>query len=63
MTWKEYRDVVQLCMDGVRKTKACLELDSVRDTKGNKNGFQRYITSKRKSRENTDMMQVILFSY
>ena len=50
-------------MDGVRKTKAHLEPNSVRDMKANKNVFYRYISSKRKSRENMDLLQVILFSY
>ena len=33
------------CRDGVRKAKACLELNLLRDAKGNKKGF--YINSKR----------------
>jgi len=36
----------------VREAKANLELNLVRDVKGNKKGFYKYINSKRKTREN-----------
>ena len=41
-----------MCRDGVRKVKAHLDLTVVRDKKGNTKGFYRYISSKRKTREN-----------
>lgn len=39
-------------MDDVRKAKAHLKLNLVRDMKGRKRSFSRYINSKRKMREN-----------
>jgi len=50
-------------MDQVGKNKVCLELNSVRDMKGNKKGFYRYISSQRKSKGNKNLLQEILFSY
>lgn len=38
VSWKEYRDTVQLCRDEVRKSKAWLELDLARDAKNSKKG-------------------------
>ncbi|GAB0208357.1 mitochondrial enolase superfamily member 1 [Grus japonensis] len=51
-TWDEYRNVVRECMDATRKTKAHLELNLAGDVKDNKKGFFKYISSKRKTREN-----------
>ncbi|GAB0208111.1 mitochondrial enolase superfamily member 1 [Grus japonensis] len=51
-TWEEYRDVVRECRDAMRKAKAHLELNVARDVKDNKKGFFKYISSKRKTREN-----------
>ncbi|GAB0204486.1 mitochondrial enolase superfamily member 1 [Grus japonensis] len=53
-TWEEYRDVVRECRDATRKAKAHLELSLARDVKDNKKGFFKYISSKRKTRENVD---------
>ncbi|GAB0206764.1 mitochondrial enolase superfamily member 1 [Grus japonensis] len=53
-TWEEYRDVVRVCRDATRKAKAHLELKLARDVKDNKKGFFKYISSKRKTRENVD---------
>ncbi|GAB0205781.1 mitochondrial enolase superfamily member 1 [Grus japonensis] len=53
-TWEEYRDVVRECRDATRKAKAHLELKLARDVKDNKKGFFKYISSKRKTRENVD---------
>ena len=33
VSWEEYRDVAQLCRDGVRKSKVQLELNLARDAK------------------------------
>ncbi|GAB0207209.1 mitochondrial enolase superfamily member 1 [Grus japonensis] len=49
-TWEEYRDVVRVCRDATRK--AHLELNLARDVKDKKKGFFKYISSKRKTREN-----------
>ncbi|GAB0206062.1 mitochondrial enolase superfamily member 1 [Grus japonensis] len=51
-TWEEYRDVVREWRDTTRKVKAHLELKLARDVKANKKGFFKYISSKRKTREN-----------
>jgi len=51
-TWEEYRNVVRACRDATRKAKAHLELSLARDVKNNKKGFFKYISSKRKSRDN-----------
>ncbi|GAB0184039.1 mitochondrial enolase superfamily member 1 [Grus japonensis] len=51
-TWEEYRNIVRVCRDATRKTKAHLELNLARDVKDNKKGFFKYISSKRKTREN-----------
>ncbi|GAB0206434.1 mitochondrial enolase superfamily member 1 [Grus japonensis] len=51
-TWEEYRNVVRVCRDTTRKAKAQLELNLAKDVKDNKKGFFKYISSKRKTREN-----------
>ena len=43
-------------MDRVRKAKADLELNLAKDVKGNRKGFYKYINSKRKTRENMDLL-------
>lgn len=55
MTQEEYRDTVPACMDGFRKAKAHLKLNLVKDMKGNKKGFYKYI-GKRKTRENMALL-------
>lgn len=39
-------------MDVIRRVRLCLELNLVRDVKGNKNFFCKYTSSRRSSREN-----------
>ena len=51
-TWEEYGNVVRACRDAMRKAKAHLELKLARDVKNNKKGFFKYISSKRKARDN-----------
>ncbi|KFQ96524.1 hypothetical protein Y956_02301, partial [Nipponia nippon] len=51
VSWEKYRDTARLCMDGIRKAKAWLELNLVRDAKNNKKGFYRYVSQKRKVKE------------
>ncbi|GAB0206849.1 mitochondrial enolase superfamily member 1 [Grus japonensis] len=51
-TWEEFKNVVRECRDAMRKAKAPLELNLARDVKDNKKGFFKYISSKRKTREN-----------
>jgi len=51
-TWEEYKNVVRACRDVTRKAKTHLELELARDVKNNKKGFFKYISSKRKARDN-----------
>ena len=48
VSWEQYRDVAQLCRDGVRKAKAQLDMNLTRDMKNNKKGFYRCVSQKRK---------------
>ncbi|KFQ69267.1 hypothetical protein N335_01811, partial [Phaethon lepturus] len=52
VSWEEYRDAAQLCRHGVRKTKVQLELHLARDAKNNKEGLHKYVSQKRKVKEN-----------
>ncbi|PKU31777.1 hypothetical protein llap_17920 [Limosa lapponica baueri] len=51
VSWEEYKDMSQLCRDGVKKAKAQLELNLARDAKNNKKGIYRYVSQKRKVKE------------
>ncbi|GAB0183571.1 mitochondrial enolase superfamily member 1 [Grus japonensis] len=52
--WEEYREIVRAARDQVRKAKALIELNLARDIKDNKKSFYRYVSDKRKTRENAD---------
>ncbi|KFV20297.1 hypothetical protein N340_07071, partial [Tauraco erythrolophus] len=52
VAWEEYRAIVQAIRDQVRKAKALIELNLARDIKGNKKNFYRYVSDKKRSREN-----------
>ena len=52
VTQDEHRDIAKVCRDGIWKAKAQLKLELVRDVKGNKKGFFRYVGSKREAKEN-----------
>ena len=49
--WEEYRAVVHVCRDRIRKAKAQMELNLVRDVKDNKKGFYRYIGRRRQTKK------------
>lgn len=49
-------DFLLVCRNSIKKTKANLELGLVRDVKGSKNGFCKYINSKRKVKENVSLL-------
>ena len=49
VTWEEYRDAVRTCRRRIRKAKAQVELNLVRDVKNNKKTFYRYIGQKRQA--------------
>ena len=57
VAWEECREIVQTARDQVRKAKALIELNLARDVKGNKKSFYRYISDKRKTRENVGPLQ------
>ena len=52
-TRKEYKEVVKMCREKIRKAKAQLELNLAAGGKGNKKLFYKYINSKRRTRENS----------
>ena len=49
-------NVVRTCRDVTRKAKVHLELNLARDVKDNKKGFFKYISRKRKTRENVGLL-------
>ena len=51
MAWKEYKDAIQMCRDGIRQDKTEIELNLGRDVKNNKQGFKRFMGQKRKAKE------------
>ncbi|GAB0203155.1 mitochondrial enolase superfamily member 1 [Grus japonensis] len=52
VAWEEYRETVRAARDQVRKAKALIEISLARDIKGNKKSFYRYVSDKRRMREN-----------
>lgn len=51
MSWEEYRDAIQTCRDGIRKAKAEMELNLVRDVKNNKGSTGTLVREERQGRE------------
>ncbi|GAB0207445.1 mitochondrial enolase superfamily member 1 [Grus japonensis] len=52
VAWEEYRETVRAAREQVRKAKALIELNLARDVKDNKKSFYRYVSDKRRTREN-----------
>ncbi|GAB0206541.1 mitochondrial enolase superfamily member 1 [Grus japonensis] len=52
VAWEEYRETVRAARDQVRKAKALIEISLARDDKDNKKSFYRYVSDKRRTREN-----------
>ncbi|GAB0208438.1 hypothetical protein GRJ2_003309500 [Grus japonensis] len=52
VAWEEYRETVRAARDQDRKAKALIELNLARDIKDNKKSFYRYVSDKRRMREN-----------
>lgn len=48
---EKYRDIVQVCKATARNAKTYLQLNLVKDVKGNKKGLYRQITSKKNSED------------
>ncbi|GAB0208699.1 mitochondrial enolase superfamily member 1 [Grus japonensis] len=57
VAWEEYRETVRAARDQVRKAKALTELNLARDAKDNKKSFYRYISDKRRTKENVGPLQ------
>ncbi|GAB0180778.1 hypothetical protein GRJ2_000543100 [Grus japonensis] len=51
-TQEDYKDVLRLCREKIRKTKAQLELNLATAIKENKKCFYKYISNKRRAKEN-----------
>jgi len=49
---KEYREMLRAARDQVRKAKALIELNLASDIKGNMKIFYRYVSHRKKAREN-----------
>ncbi|PKU34570.1 hypothetical protein llap_15126 [Limosa lapponica baueri] len=56
VSWEDRRDTARLCRDGVRKAKAQLEHNLMRDAKNNKKGIYRYVNQKRPVKESIPVM-------
>ncbi|GAB0210350.1 mitochondrial enolase superfamily member 1 [Grus japonensis] len=52
VAWEEYRETVRAAREQVRKAKALTEISLARDVKDNKKSFYRYVSDKRRTREN-----------
>ncbi|GAB0209007.1 mitochondrial enolase superfamily member 1 [Grus japonensis] len=57
VAWEEYRETVRAARAQVRKAKALTELNLARDVKDNKKSFYRYVSDKRRTRENVGPFQ------
>ncbi|GAB0189098.1 mitochondrial enolase superfamily member 1 [Grus japonensis] len=57
VAWEEYRETVRAARDQARKAKALMEISLARDVKDNKKSFYRYVSDKRKARENVGPLQ------
>ncbi|GAB0181339.1 mitochondrial enolase superfamily member 1 [Grus japonensis] len=57
VAWEEYRETVRAARDQVRKGKALIEISLARDVKDNKKSFYRYVSDKRRTRENVGPLQ------
>ena len=51
VAWEEYRAVVCVCRDMIRKAKVQMELNLARDVKDNKKEFYRYRSRRKKAKE------------
>ncbi|GAB0180593.1 hypothetical protein GRJ2_000524600 [Grus japonensis] len=52
VAWEEYRETVRTARDQVRKAKALIEYNLARDIEGNKKSFYKYVSDKRRTKEN-----------
>ncbi|GAB0188852.1 mitochondrial enolase superfamily member 1 [Grus japonensis] len=52
VAWEEYRQTVRAAREQVSKAKGLIEISLARDVKDNKKSFYRYVSDKRRMREN-----------
>ncbi|GAB0180169.1 mitochondrial enolase superfamily member 1 [Grus japonensis] len=57
VVWEEYRETVRAAREQIRKAKALIEISLARDVKDNKKSFYRYVSDKRRTRENVGPLQ------
>ncbi|GAB0185862.1 mitochondrial enolase superfamily member 1 [Grus japonensis] len=57
VAWEKYRETVRAAGDQVRKAKALIEISLARDVKDNKKSFYRYVSDKRRMRENVSPLR------
>jgi len=57
VAWEEYREIIQIAREQVRKAKALTELNLARDVKGNKKALYRHVSDRRQTRENVGPLQ------
>lgn len=57
VSWKGYRNIIQVCKDEIGKGKSQLELNLSRDVKDSKKGFCKYRGEERKATENVGPLQ------
>jgi len=57
VAWEEYREIVRVAREQVRKAKALTELNLARNVKGNKKAFYRYVSDRRQTRENVGSLR------
>jgi len=57
VNWEESKEAVQAAMDQDRKAKAQVELNLARNKKGKKKNVCKYISDKRKTREDVGPLQ------
>jgi len=53
---EEYREIVQVAREQVKKAKALTELNIARDVKGNNKAYYRYVSDRKKTRENVGLL-------
>ncbi|PKU41856.1 hypothetical protein llap_7831 [Limosa lapponica baueri] len=57
VAWEEYTETVQVARDQIKKAKAQIELNLSRDIKGNKNSFCKYVSDKKKTKQDVGPLQ------
>ena len=56
VAWEEYKVIVRVCRDRIRKAKVQMEQNLARDVKDNKKGFYKYIGKKEQAKESVPLL-------